>query len=234
MAAIATYIRACHPVPWTGRYDRIPGDARVFHLEHVNGELWPVIKWNLDGDWGTCAAVRTDAAAGLAAAVAQAKRRAGGSGGGCFVINEFGRILVPASDGRGQRFLAGDLQGRLLFENPFSPEEPIDMWDDSRLQCGDPWKLPYVGVPYHLHRNGRVYFYCQDGQKGRAVYPPDQDPELIRAMRSLRPRGPIRFIVNPAGFVLTKCPVDDGACSEDLWQPIFVGSISRNLWFIKE
>jgi hypothetical protein len=234
MSAVAACFHECRPTPWNGRYARIPGDDTVFHLEYIDGQLWPVILWNTDDGRGTCRAMQCEAAARLAASVARAKRCAGGSGGGCFLINEFGQILVPASDGGGQRYLAGHLEGRLLFENPFCPDEPIDLGDDGYLQPGDPWKLPYVGIPYNLHRHGLVYFYREDESGGCTVYPPRQNPQLIRALRTVRPRGPVRFVVNPAGLVLTKCPLHTRRYSEESWQPVFVGSISLKLWFTKE
>lgn len=234
MTALAGSFQACNPTPWTGRYDRIPGDSTVFHLEYVDRRLWPVIQWNNDGACGTCRAIQSETATGLADAVTRAKRFAGGSGGGSFLINEFGQVLVPASDGGGRRYFAGELHGRLLFENPFSPDAPIDLWDDSHLQPGNAWELPYIGMPYHLSRKGLVYFYCQDVERGRSLYPPRQDAQLIRALRSVRPWGAVRFIVTPAGFVLTKRPIGDRISSEPNWQPVFVGSISHNLWFEKE
>ena len=38
-----------------------------------------------------------------AEAVASAKRFKGGSGGGAFVVNEYGQVIVPSSDGGGAR-----------------------------------------------------------------------------------------------------------------------------------
>jgi hypothetical protein len=231
---IAASFHQCRPTPWAGRYARIPGKGTVFHLETVRRRLWPVIHWKIDEDWGICRAVECEAAEQLALAVATAKRHAGGSGGGCFAINEFGKVIVPATDHGGKRYLAGTLHRRLLFHNPFCPDEPIDLGDERHLQPGDPWKLPYVGIPHHLHRDGHIYFYNQDGTGGSKVYPQHQDMQLIRELRSLRPRGPIRFIINPAGLVLTKIPPDTRHRSEERWQPIYVGSVSLTLWFAKE
>lgn len=234
MHTIAATFHECRPAPWTGRYARIPGKGTVFHLETVRGRLWPVIHWKIDEDRGICRAVECDAAEQLALAVAKAKRHAGGSGGGCFAINEFGKIIVPTTDLGGKRYLAGTLQGRLLFHNPFCPDQPIDLWDNRRLQPGDPWKMPYVGIPHHLHRDGHIYFYKQDEDGRGKVYPQQQDMELIRLFRSLRPRGAIRFIVTPSGLVLTKFPPDNDRYSEERWQPIYVGTISHQSWFSKE
>src|SRR6185295_131632 len=99
----------------------------------------------------------------------------------------------------------------------------INLAANDNLRNGDKWTLPYVGVPYNLHRNGSVYFYKEDEDGGRSVHPPRQDPALVRAIRNIRPCGPVRFIVNPAGLVLTRRPVGISA-AEESWQPVFVGS----------
>jgi hypothetical protein len=232
MNAVTTQFQACPPMPWNGRYARVMGDASVFHLRHTGGRLWPVLDWTTDAGIGTCRAMECTAARELVTAVAQAKRQLGGNGAGSFLINEFGKVLVPASDGAGKRLMAGRLDGTLLFENPFLPEEPIDLSDDELLKNGNPWKRPYVGIPYHLHRDGSIYFYQQNDSGGRSIFPPQQDPELIDAIRRVRPYGPVRILVNPAGLVLTKVP--NGNQSEESWQPTFVGSINPSLWFEEE
>ena len=234
MNVVTTQFRACRPVPWSGRYGRVMGDGSVFHLRHINGRLWPVVDWETDVGVATCRAIDCAATVELVDAVARAKRHVGGEGGGSFLINEYGKVLVPASDGGGRRFLAGRLSGKLLFENPFLPDEPIDLGDDKILENGDPWKLPYIGIPYHLHRGGRIYFYQQDESGGRSIYPPQQDFELIRAVRNVRPYGPVRILINPAGLVLTKVSSGIRLQSENYWQPVFVGSINPNLWFEEE
>src|SRR5438046_2906433 len=127
MGIATTEFQACHPTPWTGRYARVPGDGAVFHLQRIDGELWPVLIWTTDAGAGSCRAIASTAAIELTNTVARAKRSAGGEGGGAFLINEWGQVLVPASDGSGKRFLAGRVNGGLQFENPFLPEEPIDL-----------------------------------------------------------------------------------------------------------
>ena len=224
----------CKPSEWNGRYARIPGDNTVFHLKYVNGRMWPVVFWETEDGTGKCAACECDAAAQLAEAVETAKRKAGGSGGGSFLINEYGQVLVPASDGSGRRFLAGELTGRLLFENPFDEDAPVDLGDDRDLQPGDPWKLPYVGFPFNLNRRSNIYFYDVDEEGGQSVYPNQQDRSLIQAFRSIRRTGAVRFIVNPFGVVLTKCPVEDEWSPQEQWMPFYVGKIKVNMWFEKE
>jgi hypothetical protein len=233
VSIITTTFQPCSPSQWHGRYARIPGDCSAFHLVQVQGRLWPVLMWDFDGR-GTCVAVQSAAAAALADAVARTKRYAGGSGHGSFQINEFGQVLVPASDGSGRCYLAGYFNGRLLFRNPFCPDELIDLSDNRRLQPGDPWKLPYVGIPHNLHREGRIYFYKQDESGSRMMYPLQQDERLIRVLRSLRPRKAVRFIVTHGGLVITKCPVGERETAEESWQPVYVGSITMSKWFEKE
>lgn len=196
--------------------------------------MWPTIEWQTDEGTGTCSAVRCSAAEELAKAVERAKLHAGGGGGGSFVINEFGQVLVPASDGGGRRFLAGQLEGRLLFENPFDANDALDLGECSNLHPGDPWKLPYVGFPYNLNGRSQIYFYRVDDEGGKSVFPQRQDASLIQTLRRIRRTGAVRFIVNPAGIVLTKCPEGENWSPEESWQPVFVGRINRSQWFEKE
>jgi hypothetical protein len=228
VSVAVSHFEPCRPKVWNGRYSRIPGDTSVFHLHSIGGRLWPVILWDVEDDRGTCKAVACEAIEPLVKAVVAAKRLSGGSAGS-FIINEFGQVIVPSDD---TRYLVGCLKKLPLFENPFLPEEPVDLVDTSYLQSGDPWKLPYVGVPYNLHRSSKIYFYQIDGDGGRSIDAPKQDVGLIKAIRAIRPNGPVRFIVNPAGLVLTK--QDNGLGSEESWQPVFVGSIAPSLWFEQE
>ena len=234
MKVMTTPIQTCDPTLWTGRYGRVMGDSAVFHLRYTRGRLWPVVLWETDSETVTCCAEDSMTARELVATVARAKRHGGGDGGGSFLINEYGKIIVPASDGDGRRFLAGRINGPLLFDNPLLPGTSIDFGDAGKCRNGDPWNLPYVGVPYHLHRNGRIYFYQYDDEGGHSVHPPKQDPDLIRAIRRLRPYGPVRILVTPGGLVLTKVPSGAQTLSEESWLPVFVGRINFNFWFEEE
>jgi hypothetical protein len=234
MNVFATEFQACQPTLWKGRYGRVMGDSSVFHLRHLDGRLWPVLLWETDAGVASCRAIDCPATGELVHGVAEAKRHAGGEGGGSFVIDEYGKVLVPASNGNGRRFLAGRLNGRLLFENPFVSDKPIDLGDEAGLENGEAWKLPYIGIPYHLHRFDRIYFYQQDEQGGRSIYPPQQDSELIQAIRKVRPYGPVRIVVTPGGLVLTKRPSERRTLSEGRWEPVFVGAINPKFWFEEE
>jgi hypothetical protein len=219
---------------WPGRYARVEGDRSVFHLRSVKGQFWPVVEWKTDDGIGTCVAVDCPATRELARAVYAAKIHAGGTGGGSFVINEFGLVLVPSSRGARRRYLAGQITGRLLFENPFEFDDVIDLGDCSGLRCGDLWKAPYVGMPYHLSKRSQIYFWHEHAEGEASIYPPTQDHNLIRSLRSLRRHGSVRFLVNPYGVVLTKCPVEDQWSPEETWEPCYVGRINYNAWFNKE
>jgi hypothetical protein len=166
--------------------------------------------------------------------VEKGKRAAGGGGGGSFMINEFGQVLVPASDGGGRRYYVGQLKGRLLFENPFDEDDPIDLADCSYLQPGDPWKLPYVGFPYNFSNQSKIYYYRVTEDGGTSVFPPQQDTQLVQSFRRLRRTGAVRFIVTIGGLVLTKRPPDGEWSPEESWSTYYVGTINKNKWFTME
>src|SRR5262245_42601889 len=88
----------CSPRQWEGRYARIPGDRSVFHVQANGGRWRPIILWHREAGLGTCMAVDSPAVRELTEAVIAAKRQLGGTAGGSFQINEFGQVLVPASD----------------------------------------------------------------------------------------------------------------------------------------
>lgn len=225
---------ACRARTWKGRYARIPGDRSVFHIQTCGGRWCPVVLWHRDDSVGTCAAIDVPGVRQLTDAVTAAKRQLGGTGGGSFQINEFGQVLVPASDARGRRMLVGEVSGPLLFNDPFEDKHVIDLSDTAGLRCGDPWPRPYVGFPYNLSKRSQIYFYRMDDEGGGSVYPRAQDTDLVRALRTIRRFGAARFVVNHAGVVLTKRPPDGGSSAEEQWEPVFVGRINPNCWFDKE
>lgn len=225
---------ACSIKDWKGRYARIPGDGSVFHVRMVEGRPQVVIEWCRDDCTGTCLAVDGAAVRKLIQAVQAAKRKLGGGGGGSFQINEFGQVLVPASSGRGRIALAGEAEGLLLFHDPFEDGTHVDLSSHSGLKPGEPWLLPYIGIPYHLSARSRIYFYRQTEDGGNSEYPAYQDRELIGSLRAIRRSGAAKFIVNPYGLVLTKVPPEGAWVPEEKWVPVFVGRINHRHWFKKE
>lgn len=217
---------AAEPKLWTGPYGRIPGQTTVFHVRtHPRkGVAWPLALLNQDGDQGSCWAVDGPAVQDLAKAVLRAKRFLGGGGGGEFLINEFGQVLVPAPTGDGRRAFAGRLEGPVCLENPFDGGV-FDLSNDSNLACGNPWPMPYVGCQYNLAAGGWIYTTLET--KDGSTYPrlPRDGEYVVRSLRRIRPSGPARFIVNPCGLVLTKQP--EGS----KWNPVYVATLKPGAWF---
>ncbi|MBC7363220.1 MAG: hypothetical protein H5U07_01595 [Candidatus Aminicenantes bacterium] len=179
----------------------------------------------------------------MAEAINEAKRILGSYGGGVFSINEYGQVIVPSVDGDGRRILVGEIEGPILLHNPFS-ESKNDKWiniaDDSGLKCGDRWPFPYLGVVYRLSKNNQIYYTEETEDEIRAVFASVTDEQLVKKLRSIRPYGPVRFLVNPYGIVLTKkAPrlhrIYGYTFYEDRnWEPTYVGRINYNKWFPKE
>lgn len=227
---MAFSFHAAEPKLWTGPYGRIPGDSTVFHVRtHPRrGHAWLLTILNQDSDQGFCWAVDGPAVNDLIKAVLKAKRFLGGGGGGEFLINEFGQVLVPSPNGDGRRACAGRVEGRLRFENPFESRKVFDLADDSELECGDPWLMPYVGCQYNLAAGGWIYTTLETREG--STYPRLQRDAgyIIQLLRQIRSYGPVRFIVNPCGLVLTK--KQDGF----KWDPVYVGRLRPGGWFETE
>ena len=222
------------PRPWSGRYSRVPGDTTALHVKSIDNSPCVVLVWHVDGYTCICKAVDGPDERTLAAAVTEAKKEMGGTLGGSFQINEYGQVLVPATDGGGQRMLAGRVVGSLRFEDPLKGGT-FTLGDDAGLSTGDPWRLPYVGIPHNLSRRNEVYFWREDGVWGEKEQPPRVDPKLVPALRSIRRRGAIRFLVNPEGVILTK---KSGTWprwgSNENWEAVYVGRVSLQAWFEME
>jgi len=180
--------------------------------------------------------IESEAAYALGGAVNATKRELVGIGGGSFLINEHGQVLVPASDGGGDVMLAGEIEGELEFENPFEHGTTFNLADDKELSVGDAWDRPYLGMWYNLSKYSRIYRMQSDRSGQTKEEPVRQDKRLITRLRSVRHFGAVRFIVNQDGIVLTKVPpgnVSTVVC-EEMWQAVYVGRIDPNYWFVKE
>lgn len=218
--------RPVRPASWQGRYARIPGETTVFHLRYTTDGWWPVVDWTRGDDTGHCWMVDSDDVPALVAGVLAGKRALGVAPGGAFLVNEFGQVLVPASDAEGTSVvLVGECSGPLMFENPFDSARPIDIGGGG-LRPGEPWDRPYIGVPHNLNHRNEICFKDVGPYGHDWLQPPTQDVELIDALRALRPSGFIRFIVTVGGLVVTKV--------EPHWEPRFVGQINHSRWFAKE
>ncbi len=220
------------PTIWRGRYRRIPGDSTAFHIWFADGFWWPFILWRNEGYNVECFMEETGAAKVLAESVSAVKREQQGSGGGSFLINEFGQVIVPPWDGGLIRKYVGDWTGPLRFKYPLRKGVSFDLCSDDGLSPGDPWVKPYLGVAYNLSVNDRIYFKEQTAGQEVARYPPKDNDYLVRMLRRIRRRDAVRFLVLPRGIVLTKVP--QGSGNEEDWVPHYVGRIDFEEWFEKE
>lgn len=223
-----------HLATWTGRYGRIPGKTSAFHVRLVGGEWQPVLVWHRDDYVLDCIMAPDEQDAGwLADVVVQAKQWLGGAPGGSFQINEFGQVIVP-SNGRGfDKAYIGHVRGPMMFVDPLA-ETRFVYGPQSSLACGSPWRLPYIGIPFHLSARNRIYFWHEDADGGSKREPRHQDQELIRKLRSVRRSGAVRFIVTTYGDVVTKTPPPGAWSQEEKWDAVYVGRIDQSRWFDKE
>jgi len=209
------------PYEWYGRYRRPAGDESAYHVKNgVINVFWRDSGYNLE-----CPVIETTPdVRRLAEAVNAAKQAATGNRGGSFVINEFGQVICPVENSR-DRFLVGEARGDLYFKDPRNDSRLC--LNKRGLNCGDLWPLPYMGIQYQLHRNNEIYFWYEDEDGGATEYPWKQDLELISNIRNIRRDGPVRFLVNQYGIVLTKKEV-----GPKQWRT-YVGRINYGCWFDK-
>jgi len=220
------------PRQWHGRYARIPGETTAFHVREGANGWWPYVDWVIDDDRAECPMVDNPRARELAQAVHAGKRALGGRRGGSFLINEFGDVLVPSPLGDGRVVVVGRWVGGLRFQDRHHPGAVFDLSDDRALVSGAAWDRPYLGVPHHLSALGEIYFWEQDFGGAGKLTPPEQDNALVQALRRIRPRGAVRFVVGCGGLVLTKVEVWQAGLSH--WQARYVGRLNFKRWFKKE
>ena len=202
------------------RYRVRQGQEGTFHLRYYPKiqRFHPVIDWQKDGDELTCWGNDSAEMRQLAQIVKGGQLQRNGQPGGSFMIDEFGRVLLPPTGNLPLRI--GDFDYfELSFMNPLDGSE-IDLEDDYELNPGDPWDKPYIGLIYVFGADHQIRF----DNFGQNEFPPHQDPNLIATLRRLRPSGG-RILVNPAGIVLTK--VQRGF----EWVPTYVGRINVQYWF---
>lgn len=200
---------------WAGRYARIPGEETVFHLKRNAGSYQTSILWRIGSERVTCPSADSPAEKALADAVADAKRSMGGAGTGAFQINEFGQVLVPSSNLGGQQcLLVGEISGHWHFIDP-RDDSVFDLSGVDGYSGGDLWQRPYIGMRYNLNYRNQIYFWKEDDEGGRTCLPEQQDMKLIERILAIRGYGPVRFIVNPWGVILTKKPISGASQSNE-------------------
>jgi hypothetical protein len=202
-------------------------------VRHREGEWWPYVDWSIGDSTARCAIADVDGVRRISAAVVAAKHfLGGGAAGGAFTVNEFGQVLVPSSAGDGRTAIAAQLSGPLMFHNAFEDGALFDLANYGRLQLGDAWSRPYLGIPFHLSNRGEIYFWKEESWGGHKEVPRSQDAALVEALRTVRPWGAVRFIVGYGGVVLTKQRVIRR--SRNAWEPIFVGHLDYANWYSRE
>jgi len=231
LTAIKSFVfKGSMPKLWQGRYKRPLGETSTFKLKYtMEHGFWPVVEWDRSDERSICPACNCKSIEELVKAVNNPKISISGREGGAFAINEFGQVIVPTI--WGDRLLVGEVEGVLLFEDPYDGDI-INLSDDARLQTNDPWEKPYVGVKYNLRGDSNICYY--DNKLSSTEYPPEQDRDLIKKLRKVRRYGSVAFIVNQYGLVLTKIPEGEYQEDDDKWLPVYVGRINYNLWFKKE
>lgn len=215
---------------WKGRYRRIPGRTTVNHVRLLEGEWWPVVDWTVDDETAECPMLDSGDVQELVDAVHAGKGALGAPPGGSFLVNEFGQVLVPATEQETTRVVhVGDCDGPFAFHNVFQPGKTFDLADARTLKPGGSWERPYVGIPHNLSHLNEICFRQTDDLGTTVINAPGQDEKLIAALRRIRPYGWVRFIVGIGGIVVTKVQV---GASE--WEPRYVGRIDPARWFRKE
>lgn len=218
--------RGRKPVPWTGRYTRIPGRTPVFHVR-ANGTGYAY--WNTfeDDEWLTSDFRPHPELSRMLKAINAAKEAATRRRGGSFIINEYGQVICSIFRSH-RRYWVGDLKGVPLFNDPRNPKKPFSLLPPANTPEGTFWDLPYIGLKFNVHYDDSLRFKHSDEDGYRWVHLNGRaDQVLIDKLRRLRPQaGVIRFIVNLHGVVLTKVEPD--------WKPVYVGRLNFNRWFEKE
>ncbi|HBF99998.1 MAG TPA: hypothetical protein DDW87_00290 [Firmicutes bacterium] len=214
---------------WEGRYNRIAGDLSVFHVVRKGrGFVIQALVKTWEGKV-IYEAVPNQNVKEMTEAINEVKSRHNGQSGGSFLLNEFGQVLVPTISK--QRFCVGHTTGVMLLRN-LDTQDIIDLSNDTGLETGDPWELPYVGMVYNLNGRSQLYYWNEATQESEK--PPAQDRDLIAKIRSVRRSGSIRLVVNPYGVVSTKVPRGVFDPDEDTWEPVYIGRVDYNKWFAKE
>lgn len=210
------------PVRWTGHYERIPGRSTCYHVS-AYGEIR--IRWYREDEDFVLPAKNCPTVQLLARKLNAVKKKYNGWGGGSFIINEFGNVLVPTTRRPDfPRFHIGDFVGDLSFQNPFEEDDYFTLGDAQGIEPGQAWPWPYIGNSYHMTHEGDIYRLMRENDWTTKVSSPHRDRRLESILKKLRPTG-CRFIVNHYGYVITKVQ------KRGVWEPYYVGKINFARWF---
>ena len=172
--------------------------------------------------------------AALAQMVNTVKNETAGNPGGAFYINEYKQVIVPASDGSGKYYLAGEYTIPLEFEfegNTISGNAVNHSGEC--LSPGEVWEGPHAGIPYVLSGAKRDVMYEEEvrpnvtRKHGLSQYiGKDQAFAVVRPLLANKPGGG-RIYVNEYCQVFGPCDGTNGL------QYIYLGAINLAQWFPK-
>ena len=214
------------PRLWTGRYARIPGKQTAFH---VSSEGVLTAEWtdHEEDEILTGRILDTPETQALGKALNETKSSHAGSPGGSFLINEYGEIICPIAGGS-QRYYVGQLRGEITVQNPVSGGT-LTLAPPRETTPGTRWRGPYVGMPFNLSGDDRIYFKHESDDMIQKIWLDRPNAALVSSLRQVRPAGGLRFIVNPHGAVFTKAPDSLGN-----WSPVFISYIDPSNWYPRE
>lgn len=223
------FFKRCEIRLWRGRYAKIEGSENVFHVkwDFRRGNWWVCLVMKFNNEEYICWATEDEGIKYLTDGVNKGKKflTPGHNGGGSFIINEYKQVIVPSSEGDSRRVIIGNIIGDIKF---YHENNILDLKTLKKMEPGTLWERPYIGIPYNLSVSNRIYFK-RDSEDGTEIeYLKDVYTELIKNLRKIRPYGPIRFIVNPYGLVLTKINKDN------TWKSVFVQKLDYDKWFPME
>ena len=208
------------PEIWRGHYERIPGDTTTFHCD-INGKVF--VRWDdlETEDRLTSKALDFGEITELGQAVNDIKFQHNGSGGGSFLINEFGNVIVSSSNGLNHYI--GDVKGHIYFKDP-DQNRFFTLDSISKHNRGDRWERPYVGNMFHQATDGQIYrkIFLENEIHKQIL---DVYPSIAEDLIAIRGSNGCRFIVNCHGVVLTKVQGLYG------WEPCYVGKIDFQEWY---
>ena len=202
---------------WNDFYQRPYGKEPCFHVT-VNNQV-RILQSNAFNLNFYTADMNTAGMRELALSVNRCKSLYAGQTGGSFSVNEYGIVIVPINNSSVIKAV-GRWTGKMYF---YDGTTHFSL--DEAFQLGAAWPYPYLGMKYHLAQ--RNYIYRAIVTAGGTIYDrlPFQYNSLVNALRTIRPSGPMTFVVNPSGAVLAKQNFGG------VFLPCYIGKLDLTQWF---
>lgn len=204
-------------IDWDGHYDKPLTKESVYHVTY-DGKINISQFDGMQGYRNLYLAVMDASARELADRINRCKRiySYNNAPGGSFCINEYGIVIVPIAGGY-NNYVMPKAIGRWTGTLEFTDGRKFFSLDKD-MKPGVVWPYPYLGMKYHLARRGYIYY-----NKDKTAFPraPEGNDAIIRKLQEIRKGGPITFLVNDHGIVLTK----------SINGPVYVGRIDMGSWY---